>query len=243
LVKTGKHKENSPQAEKENVDPATVLIISDDAEFSRSVTSFWQTQPETPAFTLMSGDVCRNLDAEQFEVAVVGSVQAKALVPVLQALELAGNPVLLVSERDGFAARESQPGLIVVRQHQGWMESLVLVAKEALRHRAALMRAHRAEMANLALQRQAALGRHMLEERHSLNNALTSVLGNSELLLLDPGMLPPASSSQVETIRNMALRIHEILQRFSSLEKELSVLEKQAEQDKRAKSQVAAAGM
>jgi signal transduction histidine kinase len=225
------------------VDQATVLIISDDAEFSRSITGFWQTQPETPAFTLMTGDLCRNLEADQFDLAVVAAVQPKFLVPVLQALELTGNPVLLVSERDSFAAREAQPGVVVIRQHEGWLESLVLVARVAMSQQNALARAHRAEIANAALQRQAALGRYMLEMRHSLNNALTSVLGNSELLLLDPVSLPGNANSQLETIRNMSLRMHEILQRFSSLEKELSVLEKQAEQDKRTKAQVAVAGL
>ena len=71
----------------------------------------------------------------------------------------------------------------------------------------------------------------MLEMRHNLNNALTSVLGNSDLLLLEPGSLSALSRAQIETIRNMALRIHEILQRFSSLEKEMNVAAIQAEQD------------
>jgi len=224
------------------VDQPTVLMISDEAEFARSVTSFWQTQ-ESPAFTLMSGDLSRNPDPDQFDLAVVAKVQPKFLVPVLRALELAGKPVILIAEREGFAAREAQPGVVVIRQHEGWMESLVLVARVAMGHQDALARAHRAEIANAALQRQAALGRYMLEMRHSMNNALTSVLGNSELLLLEPGVLPANATGQIETIRNMALRMHEILQRFSSFEKELSVLEKQAEQDKRNKSQVAAAGL
>ena len=225
------------------MDQPTVLIISEDAEFSRSVTTFWQTQPQTPQFTLMTGDLCRDLDADQFDLAVVAAISERVLVSVLRALELAGNPVILIGERDSFAVHEPPPGVIALRQHEGWMDSLVLVAREALNRREALIRAHRAEMANLGLQRHAALGRHMLEMRHNLNNALTSVLGNSELLLLDPGALPSSAVLQIDTIRNMALRMHEMLQRFSSLEKELSVLEKQAEQDKRTKSHLAAAGM
>jgi hypothetical protein len=71
----------------------------------------------------------------------------------------------------------------------------------------------------------------MLEMRHSLNDALTSVLGNSDLLLLEPGTLSAQSRAQVETIRNMALRIHEIMQRFSSLEKEMNVVAQQAQRD------------
>jgi len=67
--------------------------------------------------------------------------------------------------------------------------------------------------------------------RHNLNNALTSVLGNSDLLLLEPGSLSAQTRAQIETIRNMALRIHEIMQRFSSLEKEMNVVAQQAKQD------------
>jgi len=86
---------------------------------------------------------------------------------------------------------------------------------------------------------QATLGRYMLDTRHAINNALTSVLGNAELLLLDT-RLSDTVTSQVETIRNMALRMHEILQRFSSLEKELTVVEKQTENDSRARSRAVA---
>ena len=93
------------------------------------------------------------------------------------------------------------------------------------------------------LEGQAILGRYMLEMRHSLNNALTSVLGNSELMLLEPGSLSAAARSQIDTIRNMALRMHEILQRFSSLEKELRFAEKQVENEEDGRSQAAAGGI
>ncbi len=91
------------------------------------------------------------------------------------------------------------------------------------------------------LERQATLGRYMLDVRHTLNNALTSVLGNSELLLLEPGSLSVASRSQIETIRNMAVRMHEILQRFSSIEKEFNAVEQQAENEARTRVRAAAA--
>jgi len=54
-------------------------------------------------------------------------------------------------------------------------------------------------------------------------------------------LLSAARRSQIETIRNMAVRMHEILQRFSSIEKEMSVVEKQAEKDTKITSQAAAA--
>src|SRR6202521_4880794 len=89
--------------------------------------------------------------------------------------------------------------------------------------------------------RRTVVGRYMLEMRHGLNNALTSVLGNSDLLLLEPGSLSAPARAQIETIRNMALRIHEVLQRFSSLEKEMNMVALQAERDS-GKSRVAVAG-
>ena len=99
----------------------------------------------------------------------------------------------------------------------------------------------RAEEAGKALERQAALGRYMLDVRHTLNNALTSVMGNSELLLLEPASFSGTSRSQIETIRNMAVRMHEILQRFSSIEKELNAVEQQAENEARTRVRTAAA--
>src|SRR5216683_1342919 len=98
-----------------------------------------------------------------------------------------------------------------------------------------------AEQAKKSLEQQATLGRYMLDVRHTLNNSLTSVLGNSELLVLDPGSLSAAERSQIETIRNMAVRMHEILRRFSSIEKELNAVEKQAENEARTKSRAATA--
>jgi hypothetical protein len=87
------------------------------------------------------------------------------------------------------------------------------------------------------IEHQALLGRYMLEMRHSLNNALTSILGNAELILQDPNSLSTNLKLQVETIRNMGMRMNEIMQRFSSLQKEMQLVEQQ--RDKRA---AAAAG-
>jgi signal transduction histidine kinase len=57
--------------------------------------------------------------------------------------------------------------------------------------------------------------------KHNVNNALTSILGNAELLLLEPGQLSAQSLHQVKTVHSMTLRIHEIMQRFSSLASEM----------------------
>jgi len=170
-------------------------------------------------------------------------VRPDVLPAVFKALDPAGHPVLFVDDGKGSAhkARQGRPYLTVLRQQEGWMDALVLVSTEILRHGLTLERAHHAEQAVKSLERQATLGRYMLDVRHTLNNALTSVLGNSELLLLEPGTLSVASRSQIETIRNMAVRMHEILQRFSSIEKELNAVEQQAENEARTRVRVATA--
>jgi len=222
----------------------TVLIISDDPEFSRVITSRWQAERTVPVFTLMSSDVCLGFDPDNFQLAIVGGVRSRALSVVLEALDAAGKRVVFLSDdpRSTQSVRDRWPGILVLRQQEKWLDMLVLVASEALHRAIAEARAGRAERAKTSLERQATLGRYMLEMRHTFNNTLTSLLGNSELLLLEPGSLSASARAQIETIRNMALRMHEILQRFSSLEKELTMVEWQAMKEGSAKAQVAAAG-
>ena len=220
------------------VDLRTVLIISDDPEFAHTIMTRWQSENNLPAFTVMQGDLCQKLEADSFEVAIVGAVRPIVLASVLKALEPLTKPVLFIWDggQSAETVRTSQLCAMVLRQHEGWLDALVLLVSEALRHCEAQARAIRAEEANVLLKRQATLGRYILEMRHSLNNALTSVLGNSELLLLESETLSAGARSQIETVRNMGLRMHEILQRFSSLEKELTVIERQTEKANAAKA-------
>src|SRR6185369_501152 len=118
-------------------------------------------------------------------------------------------------------------------------DALILVATECLRAGEAISRAQRAEQANAANEAHAMLGRYMLEMRHTLNDALTSMLGNAELLLSEPGTLSGRAREQLDTARNM----NEILQRFSSLETELRYVEQQAVQEARAKVRSASASL
>ena len=85
----------------------------------------------------------------------------------------------------------------------------------------------------------AMLGRYMMDMKHSVNNALTSLLGNAELLLLEPGELSAQSLAQLKTIHTMALRINEIMQRFSSLASEM----REAETPSQAETEEASASL
>ena len=227
------------------MDQPSVLIISDDVELSRAVTGRWQSERTVPSFTLMSSDICLGFDPDTFHLAIAGGLRPQALSVVLEAMDAAGKRVLFVSENPRVVqtVRDRWPGMAVVRQQENWLDTLVLVAGEILHRVGAESEARRFEQANALLERQALLGRYMLEMRHTLNNTLTSVLGNSELLLLEPGSLSSGARSQIETIRNMSLRMHEILQRFSSLEKELVVVDRQAEKESGARSHAVATSL
>lgn len=206
----------------------TALIISDDPDFSRAVVGRWQSERSVPAFTLMRGDLCLGIEADRFDIAVVGALDPGVLPAALAMLEAAAKPVFLVCDKSYAAqeVRETQPRVTILRENEGWLDALILICVEALKVRQAIIRAERAEQANRTLESQAALGRYMLEMRHALNNALTSVLGNAELLLLESALPSHGAVAQIETIRNMAMRMHEVLQRFTSLEKELNVVER-----------------
>jgi signal transduction histidine kinase len=168
-----------------------------------------------------------------FDVAIVGELRRDLLSVVLEPLHSTGQPIFCVCQDPATAqlVHDRWPRVAILRTSEHWLETLVLAASEAVHRSRSESRARAAEASCATLDRQATLGRYMLEMRHNMNNALTSVLGNSDLLLLEPGSLSAQTRAQIETIRNMTLRIHEIMQRFSSLEKEMNVVAQQAEQD------------
>jgi signal transduction histidine kinase len=51
--------------------------------------------------------------------------------------------------------------------------------------------------------------------RHEVNNPLTGILGNAELLLARPDTLPPGAAQRLETIAQLAVRLRETVRRLS----------------------------
>lgn len=230
-----------------SMDPLTVLLVSDDEAFIRQLTDRWQTERVVPTFVVAAdaGAFRSNFDLaivdcakDDVRTAALGSPVQRNSAPSsdhdtlrsqLSQVENTGRPVITfarTSETLEFLRRQF-PRVLALCRHDSWPDTVVTVAIEILRRVEAVKRAERAEQLNLSLKRNATLGQYVIDMRHSLNNALTSVLGNAELLLLEPGAFSAATQSQLDTIRHMALRMHEVLQRFSSLEKELSFAEKQ----------------
>lgn len=230
------------------MDQPTVLIISNDAEFSRAITASWKSERNIPTFTLMTAELCSALNSENFDVAIVGGLPSALWPSVIKTLQSCGKPVLLICDENNPAAqRDSNTRLMALsRSDDNWLNAAKLILRECLRNTQVGAEIRRLEHKAAMLTRDATLGRYILEMRHSLNNALTSVLGNSELLVLDPETLAPLDAktrSQIDTIRNMALRIHEIMQRFSSLEKELNIAADQIANETKARAQIAGASL
>ena len=209
-----------------------VLIVSDDTEFARAVVARWQAERHVPEITILTRDVWNRGVSTPDSLVIFGPIEGGNSNSLLAPLR--SNPGLAVvyvaaEEREALAIRADYPNVLAIARQDGWTNTLVLLASEALRRVEAVARAHRAERAALECQGQALLGRYIQEMRPSISNALTSVLGNADLLLLDPGNAPAESREQIQTIHSMALRLHEIMQRFSSLTSELRIAEKESQ--------------
>lgn len=213
------------------MDRPIVIIVSDEEEFSVAITARWLVERNIPALSVKNS---AHLQKEHFDLAIAGGLQSESLGPVLDSLRSTSKPVIHVSRANGHSPK--LPGVVSLPEIFGWPELLVTVATQILERERAAADLSRALESNSQLEQQAALGRYMLDVRHNLNNALTSVLGNSELMLLDSETMAPTLRPQAETIHNMTLRMNEILQRFSSLQKEMQLVEQQSFKKKSAKS-------
>jgi len=206
----------------------TVLILSSDPAFSRELTESWPAGGEAPEFVQIAEDLCHELQRDTYDLAIAEAVSPEKRASLRQTLAAARKPGIIVhSDVSSDVCGIHGPVLELRRASQSWSAMPALLGREILRRGQAEARAAQSDKLHAAADAEATLGRYMVEMHHTVNNALTSVLGNAELLLLEPG-LPGPVMAQADTIRNMALRLHEVFQRFSSLEKELSVIARES---------------
>jgi signal transduction histidine kinase len=202
---------------------ASVLILTDETDFARLLTACWQADRRAPAITVLGSDLWKEHEVAPHDLVVVGPLRDGKLSAILRALDPATALILCApaDSRELNQLRNKHPRLVHVPLREDWTQTLLLVAGESLRRTEALRLAQQAESKAARNEQFATLGRYMLEMKHSVNNALTSMIGNAELLLLEPGQLSKQSLAQIKTIHSMALRINEIMQRFSSLASEI----------------------
>jgi signal transduction histidine kinase len=202
---------------------ANVLILTDNSEFGRLLSSCWRAERQAPSIAILNSGLWKAQDAQAFDLVVLGPVGEANLPKILGTLH-PGVAVILCAPAD---LREMQqlrlryPRLLHVPLREDWTQTLVLVAGESLRRVHAGRQAKQAISRAAESEREAILGRYMAEMKNNVSNALTSILGNAELLLLEPGQLSAQSLDQIKTMHSMTLRINEIMQRFSSLSSEI----------------------
>jgi signal transduction histidine kinase len=206
-----------------------VLLLSNDPAFSREVTDGWPKDSELPEFVVLDWDLCGGLHADTFDLAIADASVEENRLRLKHALSCTGKPAILAGTKTSVPAASGHAPIVELsRETRAWAAIAGLIGREILRRRRAESRQREADRARTAAEGEALLGRYMGEMRHNANNALTSILGNAELLLLEPG-LSATVQAEADTIRNMALRLHEIFQRFSSIEKELSVAARESD--------------
>jgi len=202
---------------------ANVLILTDDSDFARLLGASWRTERRCPSLTVVNSQVWNPSAPRNYDLLLIGPVAEQQLPRILAGLprELAAILCTPSTFRDAALLRSSYPQLLHLPLRDDWTQTLLLLADESLRRVAAGRQAHQALFRAAQNESAATLGRYMLEMKHSVNNALTSIIGNAELLLLEPGQLSAQSLQQIKTIHHMSLRLNEIMQRFSSLASEI----------------------
>lgn len=200
-----------------------VLILTDETEFARLITACWQAERQAPAITVLASDLWKEHKDTPHDLVVVGPLRDVKVAEILGAIDPARAVILCApaDSRELSQLRTRYPRLVHIPLREDWTQTLLLVAGESLRRTEALRLARSAESKAARNEHYATLGRYMIDMKHNVNNALTSMLGNAELLLLEPGQLSQQSLAQIKTIHSMALRINEVMQRFSSLASEM----------------------
>jgi hypothetical protein len=211
-----------------------ILIVSDDTEFGRALVARWQAELRAPEITVAGTDIWHPASALGYELVIVGPVRHAVATSIFAGVAASrGSAAIYVVDEDTNIAelRSEYPHLVVLNRRGDWVTALLLISAEILRCSETAARALRAERLAQASQRHAVLGRYMLEMRPNVNDALTSVLGNADLLLLDSPEAAGDSREQIRTIHTMALRLNEVMQRFSSLATELHADEKESQHE------------
>jgi signal transduction histidine kinase len=203
------------------------VIISDSTDFGRTLMARWQAEREVPAFTLLSAEFWDHARAVSGDVAVIAPLPRARLEPVLRSLAASGTAAVCASDDPGTWAwaRSLHPRALVIPHQDAWADTLVTFCAEVLARVASQERALQAERLAAENQHYATLGRYIVEMRHSYNNAMTSLLGNAELLLMQPGAFPARVREQLNTIRAMAMRMNQMMLRLASLEAEMEIVE------------------
>jgi len=241
-----------------------VLIMAHSPAFAQSLVERWQNIAAAPTFTVMSPVDHSQNGHKACHMVIVEGAAVHSHRSMLQRLDTVGTPLLCALPLTSFSngrrngatpepivlsptteqLRIDFPRMVTLNltDRDSGLDIVITVAMEMLKRIDASLRAKKAEAATGAQSAQLALGRYVAESMHGFNNALTAVLGNAELLQLDASKLSPEMQEEVEAIHSNALRLHEMMQRFSSLEAEMDAGRKQGKSEAAAAAQAYLSG-
>ncbi|MGH9524821.1 MAG: histidine kinase dimerization/phospho-acceptor domain-containing protein [Terriglobales bacterium] len=215
------------RSESECAAPQSVLLITDDVVFRSHAMKLWQAEATPPLVMWVPSDLVPDGENAWCDAAVLGPVAPENLASALQTAAAAPAAVAVLPWGVSLAQIQlANPTVIPMHESEEAFEIAVLIGKALLRHVAMERELGSSKSAARQNCRNAALGQFMLDNRHSFNNALTAVLGTSELLLLlDSSELNGGQREQVRTIHTMAKRLHQLIVGFSALESEMKLAE------------------
>jgi len=208
--------------------PGQILIVSDDSEFVRSLVARWRLEKDSPVVTAVSSGVSRQTSSSGYEIVVVGPLRECTVLPAGPAVHPESVVCAVGDEESLEMVRAVHRDWLLIPECPGWTKILFSLAGEVLRRTAAETRAREVEITNLSQKRFGILGKSLQEARPGMVNALTSLLGNADLILLSEEPLPDHCRENVRTIHTMALRLNEIVQRLSSIENEMELSERKS---------------
>ena len=114
---------------------AKVLILTDDTEFARLLSSCWPAERHAPSITVLNSSLWKAQGGEAFDLVVLGPVGENKLSAILGMLH-PGIAVILCASADSREIqqlRSRYPRLLHVPLREDWTQTLVLVAGESLR--------------------------------------------------------------------------------------------------------------
>jgi signal transduction histidine kinase len=229
-----------------------VLVLAQSSAFAQSLVARWQDLCTAPRFSIVTTAEGGSHNGSEYKACHLVIVEAAAVhshrillqrldavgTPVICALPVAGSrnsraatrgpePIVLSPTADQLRADFPRMLTLNLVERESGLDTLVTLAMEVLKRIEATLRAKKAESDAGSQSAQLALGKYVAESMHGFNNALTAVLGNAELLMLESSTLSSQMQEEVEAIHSNAIRLHEMMQRFSSLETEIEAGRKQ----------------
>lgn len=205
-----------------------ILVVSDDSEFVRALAARWRSEKDSPTITAVSSAVSRQACPAGYDIVIVGPLRGRTPLPPGPEIH-PDSVVCVVGDSESLElVRAAHADWLLLPECPGWTGIFFSLAGEILRRRAAETRARESEITNLSQKRFGILGKSLLEARPGMVNALTSLLGNADLILLSEEPLPDQCRENVRTIHTMALRLSEIVQRLSSIENEMELSERKS---------------